>query len=218
MAELRRVGEWVLRQRLPQTAPPHPLIVLLHGWSGDENAMWVFAHRLPQQALLVAPRGLYPTPLGGYGWAVAGEGVPSHYRDFRPAVDALLALLTPTHFPQADLDHILWVGFSQGAALAYTLALLHPERTGALAGLAGFMPAGGEALAKDRPLRGKAVFISHGRLDDIVPLERAEQARTVLEAAGAQVFFCVDEVGHKLSADCFRGLGTFLASQLPGKV
>lgn len=202
----------MLRQRLPEAPGPHPLILLLHGWTGDENAMWVFAGRLPANALLVAPRGLYPTPLGGYGWQPAlGRAWPD-LEDFRPAMEALWGLLSPQNFPTADGGAIRLVGFSQGAALAYSLALAYPHRVDALAGLSGFAPGGVEQLIQAQPLAGKACFMAHGRRDELAPVERARQARQLLLAAGARVTYCEDDVGHKLSASCFRGLEKFFAN------
>ena len=80
--------------------------------------------------------------------------------DFRPAMDALWNFLTPQNFPSADLAQIRLVGFSQGAALGYGLALAYPQRVQAFAGLSGFAPGGVEPLVKAQPLAGKALF--HG--------------------------------------------------------
>lgn len=187
-----------------------PVIALLHGWTGDENSMWVFDSRLPQDALIIAPRGLYPSPLGGYSWQPARSHQWPWVDDFRPAFDALLELLTPENFPTGDFSNLRLVGFSQGAALAYTFALYHPDRIQGVAGLSGFLPEGADALARNQPLRGKPVFVAHGTQDEIVPVERARSAISILEAAGAQVSYCEDDVGHKLSLTCFKSLETFL--------
>jgi predicted esterase len=53
--------------------------------------------------------------------------------------------------------------------------------------------------------------MAHGTQDALVPVARARQARQILLEAGAQVTYCEDDVGHKLSASCFRGLETFFA-------
>ncbi len=208
-SETLDIDGWVVRQRLPSGNGPHPLLLLLHGWTGDENAMWVFSERFPKDHWLVAPRGLYATPFSGYGWQQRLEGSWPRIDDFRPAVDALLNFLRPENFPGADLEKINVAGFSQGAALAYSLALLYPRRVGALAGLSGFMPEGVERLVEARPLQDKAAFLAHGLRDELVPVERARQARDILRSAGAQVFYCEEDVGHKLAASCFRSLGEF---------
>jgi len=211
--QMIHIGDWVVREHVPSGFGPFPTIILLHGWTGDENSMWVFASRLPHRGLLLAPRGPYPSPLGGYGWhpyrAQAWPGVD----DFRPAIQTLMELLTPENFPLADFSRLHLAGFSQGAAMAYTFVLLHGEQIASLAGLSGFMPDGAETLVKDGSLGGKPIFIAHGSLDDLVPVDRARKAVELFQEAGAQVTYCEDEVGHKLSANCFRGLETFFARQ-----
>lgn len=214
IAERMQIGEWVLRVRQPEGPGPHPLIVMIHGWTGDENVMWVFAPRLPQDALLVAPRGIHPTLDGGYGWETNEDRAAHRFGQvdaLRPAAEALRELITPENFPQADFERLSLVGFSQGAAVAYTLGLLYPTWMQKLAGLAGFVPDGAEALVAGRPLEGKPVFHAHGLRDERVPVERARQAVELLEQAGARVTYCEDDVGHKLSLNCFKGLQAFFA-------
>ena len=65
--QLIEFEDWVLRIR-PTTHKPARLLLLLHGFTGDENSMWVFASRLPQNSWLAAPRAPYPSPLGGFSW------------------------------------------------------------------------------------------------------------------------------------------------------
>ena len=208
-----RIGDWWLNQHLPEGDGHFPVILLLHGWTGDENAMWVLSSRMPIGTMLLFPRGLYPSPLGGYGWHPYSTRVWPSIDDFRPALKELLALLTPDHFPQADFSRLHLVGFSQGAALAYAFALLEADRIASFAGLSGFLPDEAEALRVGDGLQGKPAFIAHGDQDDIVPVDRARNAVEFFQTAGAQVTYCEDEVGHRLSASCFRGLEAFLSRQ-----
>jgi phospholipase/carboxylesterase len=191
-------------------------MVLLHGWTGDETVMWVFTHRLPQNLLMIAPRGLYSAPTGGYSWTRAARGSWPTLDDFRPAAAALDELLSPAHFPSANFSQLFLTGFSQGAALTYAFALLYPQRVSAFAGLAGFMPEAVDDVIAVQPLYGKPAFVSHGTRDELVPVEQARWAVKSLEQAGARVAYCEEDVGHKLAADCFRGLGAFFRSQAPG--
>ncbi len=174
--------------------------------------MNVFVSRFPKEAILILPRGLYATPLGGYGWQPDHQKKWASITNFQPAVESLMDLLDPLLFPTADFKRLTLVGFSQGAALAYTFALLYPERVTSLAALAGFMPEGADACLKGEPhlLQGKPIFVAHGTKDEMVPIERAREAVALLEQAGAQVAYCESAVGHKLSAECFGGLGEFL--------
>ena len=62
------INDWVLRVREPEGDGPHPVVLLIHGWTGDENSMWIFASRLPEHYLLIALRGLHEAPIGVYSW------------------------------------------------------------------------------------------------------------------------------------------------------
>ena len=203
---------WMIRYRTPAGDGPHPVIWLLHGWTGDENSMWVFAARLPQEYLLLAPRGMHPTPMGGYAWQQLSstQSWPT-VEDFAPAATALLDLMArwPASAPPANFSRFRMAGFSQGGALAYSFALLHPEKVIAVAGLASFLPDGAAAYLQDQRVQGKPIYISHGTRDHLVPVARARQAAQLLSDAGAEVSYCESDVGHKLSADCFKGLEIF---------
>jgi phospholipase/carboxylesterase len=176
--------------------------------------MEIFAGGLPSGHWLVAPRGIYASALGGYSWyRDQGKAWP-WVDDFRPAMEALFELLNEENFPGAELEQIDLMGFSQGAALAYGLAFLYPQRVNKLAGLAGFMPEGCEALARNQPLMGKQVYIAHGTLDKLIPIEKGRYCVAVLEQAGGKVVYCEDEVGHKLSKGCFSKLRKFFGGFL----
>ncbi len=47
--------DWTLRVHPSQSANPR-LLVLIHGWTGDENSMWIFTRRLSPDYWMIAPR------------------------------------------------------------------------------------------------------------------------------------------------------------------
>lgn len=209
------VGDWILQVHQPDGQLPNPEVyLLLHGWTGDEKVMWVFANRLPDQYLMVAPRGPYPTPLGGFGWQAKLTERWTNYENLRPTANSLLelvdALAAVGEMQKADFSSVHLMGFSQGAALAYTFALSYPKRVRSLVGLAGFMPTEVAEIVASRPLQGIPAFVSHGIQDDTVPVARARQSVELLERAGAQVTYCEDDVGHKLGSNCFRAMRDFV--------
>jgi phospholipase/carboxylesterase len=204
-----QIGSWTFRVREPEGEGPHPVFLLVHGWTGDENSMWIFSSRLPANHLLIAPRAPHSEGRGGYSWHFReGDRWPS-IDDLRPAVDALIEILSPEYFPGGEFSAFRTVGFSQGAALIYSLAFFHPSRVVSMAGLSGFLPDGAENLAENKPLNRKPVFVAHGTQDERVPVERGRKAVQILEQAGAHVTYCEDDVGHKLSLTCFRALESF---------
>lgn len=179
--------------------------MMLHGWSGDEKVMWVLQSVLPEDAFLVAARGIYPLQLGGYHWSNSPASTQVAFEDFDPAVSALrttLDVLDQEHdFGQSTT---LLMGFSQGAALAFAAAQAGIAMAGIIA-LAGFVPDGDVEGWENIP-----VFWGHGTLDERVPVDRAREDVKRLLDARVEVQYCEAEVGHKLGIECTRGLRAWL--------
>lgn len=212
-AQLSTFGNWNFRFR-PAQEPPARLLILLHGLTGDENSMWVFARKLSPQYTILAPRALFPASEGGYSWREMKSGtwkLPS-FDDLRPAAESLLAFIDEwstsvgMDAPQFDL-----IGFSQGAALSYVVAMLYPGRLRTLAALSGFLPDGAENILSESPLTGKAVFVSHGRQDDMIPMKLARKSVALLKESGVYVAYCESEGGHKVSKECLDEMQAFFA-------
>jgi phospholipase/carboxylesterase len=208
--DIHEIGNWILRMRHPHDQEPTRLLLLLHGWTGDENSMWIFTPRVPDNYLVVSPRGMYPTSLGGYGWRGGEIDGWSKIGDFSEAIEALLRLIDSEIVSYVAVENFSLMGFSQGAALSYAMTLMYPQRIDKLLGISGFMPDGAEDYVEGEELQGKTAFVAHGRMDNIVPIKKARKVVNVLKQAGAEVTYCEDDVGHKLSSSCFRGLNHYL--------
>jgi phospholipase/carboxylesterase len=216
--ELISFGDWTLRVRQSQSSNPR-LLVLLHGWTGDENSMWIFTRGLSPDYWMIAPRAPHAADSSGFSWRplqAATFGWPS-LEMLLPAADGLIKLVdeysaSVTHRGLCHLDALQFdlVGFSQGAALTNLIGILHPHRIRKMGVLAGFVPAGLEQLIQQKPLAGKNIFVAHGTQDQMISIDRARASMELLEQAGAQITYCEDEVGHKLSVNCLRALENYL--------
>lgn len=198
--------------RESQSASPR-LLVLLHGWTGDENSMWVFTRGLSPDYWMMAPRAPHAADPSGFSWRPPQpltHGRPS-LEMLLPAAEGLIRLVDE-YSASVKVDALQFdlMGFSQGAAMTNVMGMLYPHRVRKMGVLAGFVPAGLDALILKKPLAGKKIFVAHGTQDQMVPIDRARASIELLEQAGAQVTYCEDEVGHKLSANCLRALETYL--------
>ena len=209
-SQLTTFEDWTLRVR-PGSGRDARVMLLLHGWTGDENSMWAFARDLPASAWLIAPRAPY-LAASGYSWRVKGSGWPS-YDDLRPSAPLLLDLVDRWSIANAvESREVDLLGFSQGAAMGVTFAMAYPARVRRIGILAGFAPPGAEKLAPDRPLDGKQVLVAHGSQDQIVRPEYARLTVEFLKACGAEVTYCESDTGHKLGAECRDVLANFFAA------
>lgn len=205
---------WTLRIR-ESSDPDCRLMLMIHGLTGDENSMWVFGRNMPSRYWLAAPRAPHSVESGGYSWRPLVEA--SEFG--RPTLEQLrlgaegLIWLVDEYAAAARIAAQTFdlMGFSQGGAMSNVLAFLYPQRVRKTAILAGFVPRGLEELALKRPLEGKPFFVAHGTRDEMVRIDRARESISILEQAGANVTYCEDNVGHKVSANCLRALGEFFA-------
>jgi phospholipase/carboxylesterase len=220
--ELVEFEGWTMRIRPSQN--PRRLMVLIHGYTGDENSMWVFARDLPPHYWMMAPRAPHPSGKAGYSWRLLQDSDPSTrpvgqsgqgfgkptLDQLRSSAEALIRLVDAYQASVGiEADPFDVMGFSQGGVMSSVLAFLYPQRVRKIGILAGFVPSGLEAFVPARPLEGKSIFVAHGTKDETVAIERARSSIELLEQAGAQVTFCEDEVGHKVSAGCLQALKSF---------
>jgi phospholipase/carboxylesterase len=211
--------------RLRRGWPRRGLIVMLHGLSGDEDAMWIFDHALPRSATVIAPRALYTSSFGGYSWTRSAVRADRDDPDFREAIKLLSRFMAEmiALYPN-DSQQAIVIGFSQGAALSYALSLTHPELLRGVIALAGFLPSP-EQVGKHSSTALRSVqsvpaaqskaaqpryLILHGTHDEAVPIDRARAARTVFEARGAIVEYHEHRVGHKVSTQGMKEIAQWL--------
>ncbi len=190
-----------------------PSMILLHGLGGDENSMWILEQSLPKGGVKIAPRALFPMAGNGYSWVKQTlHGWPTA-KDFDLAVTALKNLVDELQV-KAGLkrEEMFLMGFSQGAALAFTAAADPELRPKAVIAAAGFLPKG-----HFTNLSGLPVFWGHGSRDEWVPIERARSEALLLRDFGAQVRFCETDVGHKLGMECLNGLSGWMKGLLGSK-
>jgi phospholipase/carboxylesterase len=187
---------------------------LLHGWTGDEESMGIIARKFPDNFWILSPRAPYQADHDGYSWLPPGGGLHSTVDEYLPGLESFLTWMNSVEKIKQISTKFDLAGFSQGAATAYALALTKPERIHLLAGLAGFLPRQADRYIDNQPLKGKKVFLAHGREDERIRIEAGYEAASALGRAGAEVTFCASDTGHKLGSDCHRRLVDFFTTDL----
>ncbi|NIM93969.1 MAG: hypothetical protein GTO18_09695 [Anaerolineales bacterium] len=196
---------------LRESMDPHATsFILLHGLGGDERSMWVLEHAIPAGSFIAAPRGLHELDVGGYSWVDPDIDSWPDLDDFHSSIkeleDFVIGLNTVDGF---NRERLVYMGFSQGAALAFAAASESAIRPAAVVAAAGFLPRG-----ELNNLEGLRVFWGHGTLDDQVPISRARLDAERLWGMGIELHFCETEVGHKLGLECMRGLRKWFQKNL----
>ncbi len=198
---------WTLRVLPPQPgSTPASILLMIHGVTGNENSMWIFARKLSKSSWKLAPRGPFNAPEGGYSWLSPGLTPPGKFGDYAPVAQGLIDRVDRWgQQQQVDTRVIDLLGFSQGTFVVYALGLLFPERIRLSAALAGYLPTHWLEESSNKFLN-KSFFIAHGTEDNVIPIAYARETVKALEAHGAIVDYCEAPVGHKLSPDCVHGM------------
>jgi phospholipase/carboxylesterase len=181
-----------------------PPVILLHGLYGDEKVMWILDQALPKGGFVAAPRAPFALQSSGYSWVESYPGLER--AAYQPAQDRLCLFLD-------DLDRVhnikrndlLYMGFSQGGALALSAMTSVQTRPAGVIVAAGFLPEGDFSEAA-----GMEIYWAHGTLDETIPVDRASRDVDRLLEAGACVSFCKTAVGHKLGIECLRGIRNWI--------
>ncbi len=204
--------------RPAEVAEPTGAIVLLHGRGADEHDLYPFFDMLDPQrtAVGVTIAGPLHLPPGGKHWyAVHRIGFPDP-STFTPTFAALNTLVAA--LPErigVPWERTVIGGFSQGAVMAYALALGsgRPSPAGILA-MSGFIPTV-PGLDLDLDSRtGLPVFIAHGTNDPVIGVGFGRDARNHLTAAGAAVTYRESQMAHSIDPRVLPEIAEWVGERL----
>lgn len=201
------------RVRIPAGAADErfPTLIMLHGYQGNEDVTWVFARSAGPRWLIVTPRAPLAAPDHGFSWNSfsGGKTDPETLRQSTAALTRFVEGLADIY--PVDRSRLALLGFSQGGGMCYALAATDPQPPIlGLAALGGYIPTDVQLQA----LANKPVLMLHGTQDETIPITLARHDREQLLAAGAQVTYQEDEVGHKVGPQGMRVLASWLAERL----
>jgi phospholipase/carboxylesterase len=193
----------------PDTAPPYPVVVLLHGLGADEHDLEPIGEAVRHLAwpiLLRAPEPVRGLP--GYQWyQIEGFGNPDPVSWLRSLSQLAESLDAIRQDERVDPSRIVLGGFSQGALMTASFACRHPDfGLKAAVVLSGYLPDWVEVP----PLSGLAVFSAHGESDPVIPPALGDRLADRLEAGGAQVTRRRYPIGHAVSPSEVKDLAAFL--------
>jgi phospholipase/carboxylesterase len=190
-----------------------PLVVMLHGYSSNEADLFSFASLIPSDYHVVSLQA--PLSLGmGYAW------FPIHFeenmerwtspKEVQKAVAYVNSFLTYyTEKHEVNNSTITLLGFSQGAMLSYSIGLANLNVL-AIAALSGYLDPRVTSFANTK----KAIYVSHGIQDMVVPYAWAEQSVSVLKTNGYQPTFLSYQQGHGVNQDNLTSLIQWLQGRL----
>lgn len=189
-----------------------PLLLLLHGYGSNEEDLFSFAAQLPDEYFIVSARAPYSLPPYGHAWyAINFDGEMNKFSDESQAIKSrdLIAKFIDevTNAYPIDKQRVTLIGFSQGAILSYAVALSYPRKIERIAALSGYLNA--DIIEKDfhhKDISKLRFFISHGMVDQVIPVDWARKAPEFLKTLGLKTEYHEYPVGHGVAPQNFYDL------------
>lgn len=212
--------ELIYRARHPKVLQGRPpLLVLLHGVRGNELGMEAIAEAMDPRFLALSVRGPYQSGPDAYRWFDVQFTANDLLIDSAEAESSRRALLQFINDAVmgfgADPRRVYLLGFSQGATLAWSLALTAPQRLRGVVGIAGrVLPEVAPLVAPAADLRHLTVLIQHGQRDPVVDPARGRDARDLFAELGLMLGYREYDAAHQLCPAMLLDAQIFLSAQL----
>jgi phospholipase/carboxylesterase len=200
---------------------PHPTIVALHGWGSNAmDLVGLAPHICDGQLLVLCPQGPIETPIGpginGFGWFPLANGgkrdVPAILSSRKHLSEFLKASLD--RYP-IDPNRLIVLGFSQGGAMAYSLALGEPGRFAALVSISSWLSTELlEQLPSTDGARSLPTLVQHGTQDPRIEVDRARKSVEILRDLKVPVSYREYDMGHEINQRSLTDLSNWLEEKV----
>ncbi len=208
--------------RLPTTKTDHPpLIIILHGFGANErNLHEPLAPHFDPRFLVVSLRSPIELRPDSYCWypiEFVENGLDIKAEEEEKGRKKLLAVIDEVvNYYDADKSKVFLLGFSQGAIMSSTIVMTAPEKIRGAVLLSGQVP-----LAADNNIANAAaigqvdLFISHGKSDQVLPIQDGRDLKAKLEKVGAtNIIYKEHEGAHQLDGAHLREVLGWLSERI----
>ncbi|MBL4643054.1 MAG: dienelactone hydrolase family protein [Flavobacteriaceae bacterium] len=209
---------YIVRQPKTEQENP-PVLILLHGYGSNEEDLFSFASELPDKLLIVSARAPYDMNSGGFAWyAITLDANDEKFSDLDEARKSLTKIAAfidyvKTTYKTAPNNTFL-LGFSQGTILSYALSLNYPNKVNHVIALSGYI--NDELVPENVSTLNITTdyYISHGDVDQILPVEWARKAPEYLNTNNLKNVYSEYPVGHGVAPQNFYSFKSWIEERL----
>ncbi len=211
--------DYLIRQPKINIENP-PLLIMLHGYGSNEHDLFSFANELPDELLIVSAKAPLTLMANSYAWyTIHLDNIEGKFSDIPEAIEARD---TVAHFIdevkatyKVDTRNTFLLGFSQGTILSYAVALNYPEKVQHVIALSGYINDELSPKTFDAShYKNLDFFISHGKVDQVLPLEWAQNAPPFLNNLGIKNSYNEYPVGHGVAPQNFYDLKQWVVERI----
>ncbi len=210
-----------------------PVLVVLHGYGTDEYDLLPIAEQIAGmsdhagQFLIISLQAPIERPNGGHAWydlIQTERGIIPDDLTRHESEEMLVASLPGIIEREGgDVNRVVFMGFSQGAAVIYSLLTVYDLKNHGITPIAsinmsGYIPRDIlEAISEKRfeaheqSSAGFPFFISHGEFDELIPMQALGEAEKLLTRQGADVTAKMYPMGHGVLPETVADIISWMA-------
>lgn len=195
-----------------------PVLILLHGYGSNEADLFDLSKTMDPRFITFSLRAPNPSKEGGFCWYelefTADKTFKYDYRQAelsRAKIRSFISNACKTF--GVDSTQVFLLGFSQGAIMAYDLAISAPAKIKGVIALSGRLMKE-STVQKTNVLQLAKVnfFIGHGNFDNVIHVEEAEKAQVFLKEKKVEnITLKYYDMPHSLSGQELNDIKAWLA-------
>ncbi len=196
-------------------------LLIMHGYGADEYDLLPIAKQFPGNFNAISIQAPIELDWGGFAWYHLTQTITGLHGDDASRIESEQKVVDflRRQKEEVKLNEVILMGFSQGAAMSYSLLANEAFHSlglnlKALIALSGYIPLDVRPKFSERQLGGLPVFISHGLYDDLIPVMALDSAKELLEQQGAKVTSKTYEIGHGVTEETIADINQFLVGNL----
>jgi phospholipase/carboxylesterase len=193
------------------------VLMLLHGVGSNEQNMIPLAQGADERLAVISVRAPLAMGPGAYAW------FPVQFTAAGPVLDAaaaersrgLLLEFIDQYKAEHGVQEVYLMGFSQGAIMAAVAALSEPEKVRGAVCLSGRYPVEFQpTIAPQERLGATALFVSHGVLDEKLPIRHGRATRDLLSGLATDFAYREFDAGHTITPEMHAAAHAWLAGRV----
>ncbi|HZG70396.1 MAG TPA: alpha/beta hydrolase-fold protein [Chondromyces sp.] len=188
----------------------YPVVFALHGIGYNEKDMLALVDDLKEDFILIGIRGNLTYENGYAYYFLKSYGNPEREL-FDNSMKNLQAFIeyASQKYP-IDPEKKYLIGFSQGAILSMSLALVLGEEIKGIVSMNGYVPS---FVVEEYPVKSiehMSVFVTQGETDEIFPLNVGQQNYEFFRPRAGSVKYTIYPAGHEITSEIQNDLALWL--------
>lgn len=182
-----------------------PALVVFHGYGTDEHDLLPIAEKIGPEFLIISLQAPIELHNGGHAWydllQTPSGIIPDDITRHESEEEILRTLPGIIEREGGDAKRVVLMGFSQGAAVIYSLLAVYDLiKYGitpvASINMSGYLPRDIFEALGEKHFDGLPFFLSHGDQDELIPPQALGEAEKLLTNQGADVTARMYHCGH----------------------